>query len=98
MARAWLRPILLMRPSSTQARLAYPWVQAKVAYEFAGALEPADIADRGHDTSGHREVDAGDRHQSLDCLVVEGALGDLAIEDIQVLCEPVELAHVPIDG
>jgi len=84
--------------SGSQSRLTYPGVKAKVADELPGALETADIADRGHDTSGDREVDAGDRHQPLDCLVVEGALGDLAIEDVQVICEPVELAHVSIDG
>ena len=48
--------------SGAQPRLADPWVQAKVAYEFPGALEPADIADRGHESSGDREVDACDRH------------------------------------
>jgi hypothetical protein len=48
--------------SGTQRRLADPWVQAKVAYEFPGALEPADIADRGHESSSDREVDACDRH------------------------------------
>jgi hypothetical protein len=84
--------------SGPQSRLTYPWVQAKVAYELPGALEPADIADRGHDTSDDREVDAGDRHQSLEWLVVDGLFGDLAIEDVDVLCEPVELAHVAIDG
>jgi hypothetical protein len=33
--------------SGTSSRLAYPRVQAKVAHEFPGALEPTDISDRG---------------------------------------------------
>ena len=71
--------------SGPQARLAYPRVQAKVAYEFPGALEPANIANCGHESSSDRKVDACDCHQPLDCLVVEGPLGDLAIEDVEVV-------------
>ena len=83
--------------SGPSPELTYPWVRAKVATSFPGS-ETADITDRGHDTSGDREVDAGDRHQALDCRVVEGSLGDFAIEDVQLVGEPVELTHVPIDG
>ena len=83
--------------SGTQPGLPYPWVQAKVADEFPRALEPADIANCGHESSSDREVDACDCHQPLDCLVVEGALGDLAIEDVQVVCKPVKFAHMPLD-
>jgi hypothetical protein len=82
----------------TQSRLAYPRVQAKVAHEFPGALEPADIADRGHDPRGDCEIDACDRHQPLSCLVIERIMGDLAIEDVKIFGEAVELPHVPVDG
>jgi len=84
--------------SGTQTRLPDPWVQAKVTHEFAGALEPADVADRRHDPGGDREVDACDRYQPLDRQIIEGALGNLAIEDVEIFSKPVEFTDVPVDG
>ena len=84
--------------SGPQARLAHPRVQAKVADELARALEPPDIADRGHDAGGDGQVDACDRDQTLDRRVVESLLGDLAIEEDQIFGEPVKFAHMPVDG
>jgi hypothetical protein len=77
--------------------LSHPRVQPKVGHQLAGAVEPADVADRRQDSGGDREIDAGDRHQPFDVGILEGGLGDLAIEDGEVLGKPVEFAHMPID-
>nr|WP_276512383.1 hypothetical protein [Bradyrhizobium yuanmingense] len=38
------------------------------------------MADRRHDAGGDRQIDAGDRHQSVDREIVDGVLCDLAVE------------------
>jgi putative transposase len=84
--------------SGTQSRLPHSWVQTKVTHQLPGTLEPADVADRRHDPGGDREVDACDRHQPLDRQIIEGALGNLAIEDVEIFGKPVEFTDVPVDG
>ena len=83
--------------SGAEPGLTHPRVQAEIAHELTGALEPADVADRRHDAGRHRQIDAGDRHQPFHGAVVERAFGDLAVENGKVLGEPVEFAQMPDD-
>ena len=46
----------------------------------------------------HRQVDAGDGQQPLDRRIVERRARDLPVENVQILVEPIEFAHMPLDG
>ena len=46
---------------------------------------------------GRRQVDAGDGQQPVDRLVFDRALSDVAVEGVQILTEPVELADMADD-
>ena len=80
-----------------EAGLAHAWVQSEIAHELSWALEPADVADRRQNARRHGQIDAGDRQQPLHSAVVEGAFGDLAVENGKVLGQSVEFAQVPDD-
>ena len=45
----------------------------------------------------HHHVDAWDRHQPFDALVRQRRAGEIALDHLQVLAEPVELAQMPLD-
>ncbi|WP_247904117.1 hypothetical protein [Bradyrhizobium sp. 131] len=78
-----------MRPmGGAQSGLPYPGVQPKIAHQLLRAVEPADVADRRHDAGSDRQVDAGDRHQSVDRGIVDGVLRDLAVEQGQIFRQP----------
>ncbi len=82
----------------SESRLPHSRVQPEIAYQLLRAVEPADVADRRHDAGGDRQVDVGDRHQSVDRGILDCVLRDLAVEQGQVFCQPVKLTDVPIDG
>ena len=46
----------------------------------------------------HHHVDAWDRHQARDALVRQSRAGEIALDHLEVLAEPIELAQVPLDG
>ena len=70
--------------SSSQSRLPHPRVQPEIAHQLLRTVEPVDVADRGHDPGGNRQVHAGDRHQSLDGGIINCVLGNLTVEQGQV--------------
>ena len=77
--------------SSTETGLADTRVEAEVVHQLLWAREAGDIADRRHQSRRHRQIDAGDRHQPLDRRIVQRALCNLAVEEVEVLAEPVKL-------
>ena len=42
-------------------------------------------------------VDAWDGHQALDALVRQRRAGEVALDHLEVLAEPIELAQMPLD-
>ena len=78
----------------SQAGLADAWVQPEIAHQFLRRLEPLDAADRRHQPCRHSQVDAGDGQEALDGFVVQGVLGDVAVELGKIFPEPVELADM----
>jgi len=69
---------------NSESRLPHPRVQPEIAHQLLWAVEPADIADRRHNRGSDRQVDAGDRHQSLDRGVIDCVLRNLPIKQGQV--------------
>ena len=98
-ARAWLRPILLIRAvmGGAETGLAHARVEPEIAHQLLRAGETADIADRRHQPRRNRQIDTGDRHQPLDRHIVQRTLRDLAVEDVEVLGETVKLTDMPLD-
>src|SRR5580700_9339889 len=84
--------------SKSEPGLPYPRVQTDVADQALGVGETVHIADRRRQAGSDDQVDAGDREQPLDCRVLDRRLGDLFVEDTQILAQPIELAQVPFDG
>ena len=73
-------------------------VEPEVAHQLLRAGEAADVADRRDEPGRDRDVDAGDREQPLDRRVIDRrASRDLAVEHVEILAEPVQLAQVPLD-
>ena len=84
--------------SRAQTRLTNPRVQSEVAHQLLRALESTNVADRCHQPGGDCEIHPRDRDQSLDCLIVQRALGDLPLKKLEILAEPIELSNVLLDG
>jgi hypothetical protein len=81
----------------TKTRLAHPRIEPDIAHELLRRGEAAAVADRGDEACGHDDVDAGDGQEALDGRVLDHLLGDLAVEKLDILGEPVEFAQMPID-
>jgi len=81
-----------------RARLAHARVEAEVADELLRSVEAPHLANRGHDGKRHDHVDAGDRHQPLDRFVRQRRTSQIALDDLEVVGEPIELAQVTLDG
>src|SRR5512132_145992 len=54
----------------TETRLPHARVKAEVAHQLLRAPEPADVADRRHQSGRYGQIDTRDRHQSPDRRVV----------------------------
>ena len=87
-------PSVIGRP---RPRLSDARVQAEIADELLRFVEARHLADRRHHGERHHHVDARDRHQPLDALVRQRRAGEVALDHLQVLAEPVELAQMPFD-
>jgi hypothetical protein len=57
-----------------------PWIEAEVADELLRAGEAADIADRGDQSRGDRDVHAGDREQTPYARLVDDGHADVAVQ------------------
>jgi hypothetical protein len=75
-----------------RARLPYARVEAEVADELLRFIEAPHLTDRRHDGERHHHVDAGNRHQLLDTFVRKCRTRKIALDDLEVLAEPIELA------
>src|SRR5918996_4234511 len=80
-----------------EPRLPDPRIEAEVADQLLRSREATDVADRGDQPRGDREIHPGDREQTPYRRIVDGGFCDLAIEHGEVLAEPVELAQMPGD-
>ena len=80
-----------------ETRLTHARIETEVAHQLLGVLEAVDVADRRHEPRRDGEIDAGDRHRPLDRHIVQRALRNLAVEQVEVLCETIKLADVPLD-
>ena len=81
----------------TEAGLPHPRVQADIAHELLRDGEAAHVADRRDQAGRDDQVDAGDGQQALDCRIVDQPPGDLSVENLEILAEPVEFAQMPLD-
>ena len=64
----------------------------------AGVRHAAPGRSQRHDGRGRDgEIDAGDRHQPLDRRIVQRTLRDLAVEQVEILSQAVELTDMPLD-
>jgi hypothetical protein len=75
----------------SESRLPHPRVQPEIARQLLWAVEPADFADRRHNRGGDRQIDAGDRHQSVDRGIIDCVLRNLAVKRGQ-LCHDLRIA------
>jgi hypothetical protein len=82
---------------SSGARLMDTRIEAEIADQLLRALKACDIANRCHQPGCHGQVNAGDGEQTPDRWIVQGSLGNLPVEDRQVLGKPIEFAHMPLD-
>ena len=96
MATAALADAAMLR--QTKTRLAHPRIEPDIAHELLRRGETADVANRHDEACRHDDVDAGDSKEALDGRILNHLLGDLAVEKLDILGEPVELAQVPLDG
>ena len=65
--------------------------------EVAAGRKARPVTDRGDHRRGGDHVDAGDRHQPLDVLVGQRDLRDLAIDELQLCREEIELTQITSD-
>lgn len=72
-------------------------VQTDIADEFLGIGKSPYIADRRNQAGSNNEVDAGDREQSLNGWIANRRLCDLALENRQILAQPIELTQMSFD-
>ena len=68
------------------------WVKAEIADELFRRLEPAGVADRGHDGQRHDHVDARNGHDALGAAVFESRLRKVAFDDLEIVAEAIKLA------
>ena len=81
-----------------RARLPDARVKAEIADELLGLVETPRLADRRRDGQRHDHVDARDGHQPLDPVVRQSRASKIALDDLEVLAEPIELAQMTSDG
>ena len=82
----------------SRSRLPDAWVKAKIADQLFRRLEPAGVADRGHDCQRDDHVDARDGHDALGAAVFGSRLRKVAFDDLEIVAEAVELAQMPVYG
>ena len=85
-------------PGRLVAGLAHARVEPEVADEPARAREALDLADRGDERERDRAVDAGDRQQPLHGGRGEADLGQLAVDESELLTGDVEPPQRRGDG
>ena len=83
---------------STETGLADTRVETEIAHQLLWAREAGDVADRRHQSRRHRQIDAGDRHQAFYRRIVQRTLRNLAVEEGEVLAEPVIRASCRLRG
>ena len=74
----------------TWPRLADARIETEITHELLGLAEAVDVADRCDDGERHDHVEAWDRHQPGDVLVRESRARPGALDDRQILAEPIE--------
>ena len=84
--------------SRSRAGLPYAWVEAEVAHQLLRLLEASRVADRRHDGEPYDHVDSRDCHQAFNALVPQRGTRKIALDDLEVLAEPIELAQMTFDG
>jgi hypothetical protein len=77
--------------------LPHTWVQPEIADQLLRSLEARDVADRRLERERYDHVNAWDRHQARDALVRQRRACEIALDHLEVLAEPIELAQVPLD-
>ncbi len=82
---------------SAKSRLANPRIEPEVADQLLRAFKAADIADGGHQSRRHGEINACDREQPFDREIIHRAFSNLPIEHRKFFTEPVEFAYMPLD-
>ena len=85
------------RAAAQAASTSIARVQAEIADELLRFIEARYLADRRLHGECHDHVDAWDRHQPFDALVRQRRAGEVALDHLQVLAKPVELAQMPFD-
>src|SRR5918995_481295 len=101
MVRAWVGPCLVMRPC--RGRPSPDWCtlgfSPREATRRSGpanrATGPIAAISPTATTMSHYHVDARDRHQPRHVRVGQRVARQLALDDLQILAEPVVLAQVP---
>ena len=83
-------------PRPAVAGLMHARVQAEIGDQLVGAGEALDRADRRHQADRDHHVDARNGHEPLDVRVGERVARELALDDPQVVGEPVVLAQMPL--
>ena len=95
-----------MQPTHARARRALARHEAQVAHELARVLEPAQVADLGHDGHGADQPDAAQRLQCLHHGSERPSgqeLGDRGLDPLQPLLRVPDgeqhfLQHQPVRG
>jgi len=72
-------------------------VQAEIAYKLLWFVEAGHVADcRLHrQCDGH--INAGNGHQPLYAFILKSRAGEIALDDLEIFAQPVELSQMPIN-
>src|SRR5580704_19497707 len=84
--------------SGTWSRLPDARIETEITHQLLRLAEAVDVADRRDDGERHDHVDAGDRLQPRDVLAGKSRARQVALDDRQILAEPIELAQMPRPG
>ena len=68
-------------------------VQPEISHQLVRVSEAVEIADRGDDGHGDRDIDAGHAHQPARVVVVQRVVSEFPIDEGEFLAVEVQLAQ-----
>lgn len=77
---------------------AYAGIQIEVADKLLWLIEAGHAANRGLHRQRDGHVNTGNGHQPLHAVILKSRAGKIALDDLEVLAQPIELAQMPIDS
>ena len=75
-----------------------PRVEPHIAHQLLWRSKTVDVADCRDQAGRDRDIDTGDGDQPRHPRIADDALRDLAVEQQEILCQAIELAHMPLNG